>query len=824
MPSHESGDDRRGTRGRPGSVIHRQYLARRSSVSRGARWFGVLWFTLIYGSVIAGFAFLGATMQPYYLNPRTHAGPTHIYTSDGVLLARLYVEYRVPVRLNDVPRHTIYAVLAAEDARFLRHRGLDWRGILRAAWVDLRTGHLVQGGSTITQQLVRLELLSDRRTLRRKIREVILAVRVERAYTKTEILERYLNAVYFGGGAYGIGAAAERYFGKTVSALTPAESALLAGLIRSPGEGNPRYNLAVARRRQHGVLAMMVKHRWLSVPAYTTAIHEPLVLHPRHPGPRWQSPYVVEAVRQELVARYGQDEVYRGGLTVYTTVNSTMQRAGERALHAAVRAGRGRRVGNGALVAIEPQTGFIRALVGGTDFNSSQFNRALQAHRQPGSAFKTFVYLAALEHGHLLSDRILDAPITVGDWSPHNYGNQYQGTVTLRAALAHSLNSAAVRLTVEVSPYAVARAAAAAGITSRLNPNMTLALGSSEVTPLEMARAFATFANGGKSVDPALIGEVRLGTQVIYRALPIARQRISPILAYLLTQGLEAVITDGTGRRANIGRPAAGKTGTSSDFRDAWFVGYTPTLCAAVWLGNDDRRPMASVAGGSLPAQAWAQFMRAAQRGHPVADFLVPNDLVLARLCPASGKLALPSCPHPVTEYLPVDRVPTTYCDLHYWIPVVLCAVSEKRVNPTCTHGTIQFFPFDQVPMAVCPIDHRKEQTTSPDTPVSPSAPVTPPPTLPHPVVPPPPAADTTPPPPPAAETTPAPPPTETPTRPPATTVTPQPEETPPAIDTPSMDGDGSTTAPTRETAAPGWLTRLLSWVHAFLTGLPHAE
>lgn len=640
-----------------------------------------LWLLVVYALLVLGMGVLGASMVPLRLDAARDGAPTVITGADGRPLARLYEHYRVPVAIDDVPAHTIHAVLAAEDTRFFTHHGLDGRGIARALWFNLRAGRVVQGGSTITQQLVRLELLDDERTLPRKLREVVLALRVERGMTKREILERYLNAVYFGGGAYGIGAAAQSYFRKPVHALTPAESALLAGLIRAPGAGDPRHNRALAIRRQQDTLRAMHRYGWLTDEQLANALHARLVIRTRPGRQAWLAPYVVEAVRRELETRYGRDLVYHGGLTVTTTIDPRLQWAAEQALRGAVRDGRGRGVGNGALVAIDPSTGEIRALVGGTSFRTSQFNRVTQAHRQPGSSFKAFVYLAALEHGMVLSDTEEDGPIAVGGWRPGNAGGQYYGRVTLAAALAHSLNSVAVRLTMRLSPLAVADAARRAGITSPLEPQLTLALGASEVTPLEMAGAFATFANDGKRIEPGLIREIRQGDTVIVRRRAIAQQTLPATAVYQLSQGLSGVISGGTGRGANIGRPAAGKTGTSNDCRDAWFVGYTPDLAAAVWLGNDAHRPMAGVYGGSLPARAWAAFMRTALRDVPPHDFAIPQGLMPVTICVETGLQATPYCPVTTTRYLPPGRIPPL-CSRHTAPPLPDPAPPAYEVTP----------------------------------------------------------------------------------------------------------------------------------------------
>jgi len=684
---------------------------RGSALSHALAWISLL---IVYGAVALGVGVLLITRRPYRLPAVESYLPSTVYASDGTVLARFADERRIPIHVQQLPARVIEAVLAAEDTHFYTHHGLDWRGILRAAWVDLCAGRFAQGGSTITQQLVRLDVLDDRRSVRRKIHEMVLALRVEHAYRKDEILERYLNAVYFGGGAYGIGAAAEIYFGKSAARLTPAESALLAGSIRQPGEGDPRYHFDIARGRQQAILAAMQRHGWLTRDAYQVALVEPLHIHPR-PRSIWRAPYVVEAVREDLLDRYGRDVVYQDGLAIYTTVKVDLQQTAEQALRHVVAAGRSQHVGNGALVALDPHSGEIRALVGGTDFTASQFNRALQAHRQPGSAFKAFVYQAAIDNGHLLSDQALDAPVTAGDWSPENFGAHYHGKVTLETALALSLNSVSVRLVKEVSPYAVITAAINAGISSPLRPTMAIALGAYEVTPLEMARAFATYAAGGKTCHPALIREIRRGQTVIWRRRASFHQSVSPATAFLLTQGLRAVIARGTGRQADIGRPAAGKTGTSNDFRDAWFIGYTPDLCAAVWVGNDDRRPMRGVVGGSLPAQAWAAFMREALRGYPATNFPIPTGIANVKICTASNELALPTCPIVVQRYLPSNRVPGL-CQLHYWVTRRVCAETGLLPNPTCPHA-IQRFAYDQLPTQVCPIHHQPiESLPQPDT------------------------------------------------------------------------------------------------------------
>lgn len=590
---------------------------------RNRAWIVLKWtaFSLMLVSVGLSVTFMALTWQPFTPPDPADRSPTVVYSADGQVMARLYEEYRIPVALSDVPKHTITAVLAAEDTRFYSHHGVDIHGIGRALWANVRAGAIVQGGSTITQQLVRLEVTGNERTLRRKLDEAVLAVRTERALTKNAILIRYLNGVYFGDGAYGVEAAAQRFFGKHVWDLTPAEGALLAGLIRGPGDGNPRGNPALARRRQREILRTEQEQGWLTAAQTAKALAAPLQLAPKHRDP-WRAPYVVEMVRQYLVRTYGRDAVYGGGLRVHTSINLDWQAAAQEALDAGVAEGSGQGVQNGALVSIEPGTGYIRALVGGTNFYRSNFNRATQAHRQPGSSFKTFVYLAAIQQGHTWGETWEDAPVQIGAWTPGNYGDRYRGIVTLADALAFSLNSVAVRLTAAVGPTSVISAARAAGIKSPLEPNLSLALGAYEVTPLEMASAFSTLAAHGVYAPPRLVMRVTQDGKVLEQAVPTVKQTIDPAHAARLIEGLQGVIDHGTGRGANIGRPEAGKTGTSNEYRDAWFIGFTPQLSTAVWMGRDDHSPMSVVTGGSYPARAWARYMRRALDGQPALPFL----------------------------------------------------------------------------------------------------------------------------------------------------------------------------------------------------------
>lgn len=569
---------------------------------------------------------------------------TRIYAANGELVASLYRENRAYVRLAEIPAVLQQAVIAIEDERFYQHRGVDVRGILRAAWRNFTRQSVVEGGSTITQQLARNLFLTPRRTLDRKLQEILLAVEIERRLTKEEILERYLNQVYFGNGAYGVEMASRLFFGKSARELTLPEAALLAGVIQAPSRYSPFDNFPAAKRRQEVVLDRMVELGFLRPDQAEAAKKARLQVSP---GPRnlglvgVRAPYFVSYLLPYLVERYGEDAVYSGGLRVYTTLDPRLQAIAQEVVSRGVEEARraGLRVTQGALVAVEPRTGRILAMVGGVDFQRSQFNRAWQARRQPGSAFKPFIYVAALEHGVSPDRVVLDAPVEYriagwGYWRPKNYDGTYWGPIPLRVALEHSRNIPAVRMLVELGPQAVIDTARRMGIRSPLQPNLSLALGTSEVTPLEMASAFATLAAGGVYAEPVAITRVLDSRgRVLEEVQPHRRMALRPDVAYLMTDLLRGVILRGTGRAADVGRPAAGKTGTTDDYRNAWFVGYTPELAVAVWVGNDDNSPTHRVVGGSVPARLWARFVKRALAGRPPADFPMPQGVVRVPVC-----------------------------------------------------------------------------------------------------------------------------------------------------------------------------------------------
>ncbi|MEK9672163.1 MAG: PBP1A family penicillin-binding protein [Rhodospirillaceae bacterium] len=525
--------------------------------------------------------------------------------------------YGEPVDLAKLPPALPAAVLATEDRRFYGHFGFDPIGLARAMWVNVRAGRIVQGGSTLTQQLAKNLFLTADRTVKRKVQEVMLALWLEHKFTKGQILTLYLNRVYLGAGTYGVNAAAHRYFGKPATQLNDYQSALIAGLLKAPSRYNPIVSAERAYARTKVVLANMVAAGYLTdAQAKRARQGVQIAARPAHRGrARHFVDWVLEAL-PDYVSAAGQD------LTVKTTLDLRLQQAADIAIARALAQGQKRRVSEGALIAMTPN-GAVRAMIGGRDYSASQFNRAVQAKRQPGSAFKPLVYLAALEAGVTPNTRFVDKPITIGNWSPGNFSGKYEGPVSLSRALAGSINTVAVQVAGKVGPKAVIKQARGLGITSRLPDDAGIALGTGEVSLLELTGAYAGIAAGGEGVWPHAIVEItdRKGN-VLYKRQGSGPGRVADADATLqLTRMMAGVIDGGTGKRAAIDRPAAGKTGTSQNYRDAWFVGFTPQLVAGVWFGNDDGKPMDRVTGGGLPAVAWRDFMTSAHRGVRIAGF-----------------------------------------------------------------------------------------------------------------------------------------------------------------------------------------------------------
>ncbi len=523
--------------------------------------------------------------------------------------------------LKDMPAHLPNAFIAVEDRRFRFHHGIDPVGLFRAVVANLLHRGISQGGSTITQQLAKNLFLTQDRNLMRKLQEVVLAMWLEHKFSKNEILELYLNRVYFGSGAYGVEAAAQRYFGKSARNVSVAEAALLAGLVKSPSRLAPTRNFDGAERRAQIVLAAMSEAKLIKEDAATAAMASPpKIVKPSAGG---SSNYVADWVMDvlnELVGRVDED------IVVDTTIDGSLQAVAEKALIEEI-AQKGEKFGveQGALVAMTPD-GAVRALVGGRNYVENQFNRAVAAKRQPGSAFKPFVYLTALEHG-LAPDTVRDdRPIELKNWRPENYRHEYYGPVTLTQALAMSLNTVSVRLTLEFGPTAVVRTAHRLGIASKLEPNASIALGTSEVSVLELVSAYVPFANGGNAIIPHVVERIRTvhGKTLYTRANPTLGRVVDPRYVAMMNTMMRETLTSGTARKADLpGWPAAGKTGTSQDFRDAWFVGYTSQLVTGVWFGNDDSSPTKKATGGGLPVEVWSRFMKAAHQGIPVADLPV---------------------------------------------------------------------------------------------------------------------------------------------------------------------------------------------------------
>lgn len=596
---------------------------------------GILVFLIIAG---AGCGFIGATMSdlPEVANVKP-AASSQIYDVHGNLITTVHAtENRLPVKLSQVPKDLQNAFIATEDNRFYSHHGVDPIGIMRAIWVNIAHDGVAEGGSTITQQLARNAFLTQDRTLKRKIMEAMLAIRIEQYYTKQEILEMYLNQIYFGQGAYGVQAAAHVYFGKNVQDLDLAQSAMLAGLPQSPNYYSPLTNYKAGKARQAVVLGQMVKYDYIDQATADKAKDEDLGLREKSEAAHSDNnaSYFIDYVISEIAEKYGDDAVYKDGLKIYTTIDMKAQDAAVQAMHNLPNFytdDKGLTQPQGALIAINPHNGYIVAMVGGRGDDS--FNRAVLAERQPGSAFKPFVYLAAIQDGMTPGTVMDDKKIEFNGWSPKNYEGTYSGQMTLRYALQHSVNTIAVQLADAVGMRKVLNLASSLGITTlddSKDNNLAAALGglTNGVKPIDMAVAYGTLANGGVKVKPVAITKIvdRNG-QVVEENSTEEQRVVDPKYAYVITNMLESVMSGGTGGGASIGRPAAGKTGTTDESKDAWFVGYTPDLVAAVWMGDDyGIETLDGIIGGTVPAVIWRDFMSQALNAMeiPASDFTVP--------------------------------------------------------------------------------------------------------------------------------------------------------------------------------------------------------
>jgi penicillin-binding protein 1A len=608
----------------------------RWTVGRVAYWGAVVGLWLVIAT-IGGAVWVGAHLPPIQSLEIPKRPPSiKIVDLQGRLLATRGDMGGAAVPLKDLPRYVPQAFVAIEDRRFYSHYGIDPIGIARALVANILHRGVSQGGSTLTQQLAKNLFLTQERTLSRKVQEVALAAWLERKFSKTQILDLYLNRVYFGAGAYGIEAAAQRYFSKSATKLTVAEAATLAGLVRSPSRLAPTRNPDGAEKRAQIVLAAMVDMKFITDDMAKVALMEPAhaIKAPGAGSIGYVADWVMD-VLDDLIGRVEQD------IVVETSVDPTLQAAAETALvEELTKNGAKSGVGQGAVVALSPD-GAVRALVGGRNYAESQFNRAVAAKRQPGSAFKPFVYLTAVERGLTPETVREDKPITVKGWHPENYSREYFGPVSLTKALALSLNTVSVRLTMEFGPTAVMRTAHRLGISSKLEPNASLALGTSEVSVLELVGAYAAFANGGLAVSPHVVERVRTANgKLLYERKDDNLGRIiEERYAGMMNAMMQETLIAGTARKAELpGWPAAGKTGTSQDFRDAWFIGYTGHLVTGVWLGNDDSSPTKKTTGGGIPVEIWSKFMKAAHQGVPMVGLPgVSSTPLTAGLFPPSG-------------------------------------------------------------------------------------------------------------------------------------------------------------------------------------------
>ena len=597
---------------------------------------GFLSYFIVFGTsailaVIVAFNLYLATLKPIDNFKDVEPNPvTTIYSADGENI-KTFTAYKFEkVSIDDIPDELKKAIIATEDKNFYHHRGFDTFGLLRSLVTNLQAGRLKQGGSTITQQLARILFLSNERTFDRKIKELVIAHRIEKTISKDEILEMYLNSVYLGAGTYGVLSASKTYFDKDLSKLTLAENALLAGLPQAPSIYSPFTNPDAAIKRRNQVLKRMRKMGYITKKEYQKAINEELNLNKKPQIYSFnKAPYFVDFVLRELAEiGFDENEISMGGLKIYTTLNYKDQKAADDAINNALAsAGLTADKTQMALFSFSPTSGKILAYVGGKNYEKSQYDRIVNAIRPPGSSFKPFVYTAALQHGYSVNDIIVDKPVKFNGWSPRNYGDKYRGAMPLWQALAVSSNVAAVTLIEKVGIQSVISVARDMGITTHLHDDLTISLGSNGVKLYDMVIAYGAFANGGFKVQPYAVSRVENSRGVvIYEAMPTkVSKAISYDTAAGMTYMLKKVVEVGTGRAANIGRQVAGKTGTTDEYRDAWFMGFSPDIVAGVWLGNDDNSRLPGITGGVTPARVWANYMRVASSDYPESVFDYPD-------------------------------------------------------------------------------------------------------------------------------------------------------------------------------------------------------
>ena len=589
---------------------------------------------------------------------------TRVYADNNELIDEFFLEDRKIVTYEDIPKVVIQAFVAAEDSRFFQHEGFDMQSTVRAFLKNLRAGHIVQGGSTITQQVAKLLYLSPEKSYVRKIKEALLAYKIEKYLTKEEIITLYLNHLYLGHGTYGVEAAAQGYFGKHAKELTLPEAAMLASLPKAPSSYSPFNHPGKSYQRQAYVLNRMFEDGYITEKEKARALATRVRLRSIKPKDKI-APYFIENVRRYIIEKYGGDLLYKEGLEVYTTLNIAMQTSARNAVEQGLseieeREGYEKGKLQGALYAMNPETGAVMAMVGGRNFQHSEFNRATQSRRQPGSAFKPIIYTAALDKGLTPSTVIVDAPIFYPDpqqpdglWSPQNFDRKFLGPTTLRNALIHSRNIVSIKILEEIGvDYAISYARNM-GIASPLSRNLSLALGTSGVTLEELVRAYGVLANEGQRVQSFFIKKIIDRTGHVFEETHVqVEQVIDPRIAFMTAFIMRDVVESGTGQRVKkLGRPVAGKTGTTDDTRDAWFIGFTPSLVAGVWVGFDQERPMGrQEVGGRAAAPIWLYFAQKALQETPVENFPVPDGVVFIRAKSNAGLPALRSDPDAVYE------------------------------------------------------------------------------------------------------------------------------------------------------------------------------
>ena len=650
----------RGSRSKGGKT--RGTGSRHGFIFRLVKWCFVL---AIWGAIaIAGYVGYVALRMPQASTWDIPQRPPNVRIIDrnGFLIANRGTTGGEALSLKEMSPWIPKAVVAIEDRRFYDHYGVDPIGIARAMVTNIIHSRSKQGGSTLTQQLAKNLFLSPDRTLERKVQEALLALWLEHKYTKDQILEMYLNRVYLGSGAYGVEAASRRYFGKSAKDVDLMEAATLAGLLKAPSRLSPARDPKAANDRAKLVLAAMKEEGMVNDAEVAMAEAEPMARAESY----WTGSenYVADQVVQQLPFLIGETDK---DIVVETTLDMTLERAAEEAIRTQISEnGEKRDVSQGALVSID-KSGAIRAMVGGVDYAQSQFNRATDAKRQPGSTFKPFVYLAALEAGRTPNTIRNDAPVRIGNWTPRNYGGKYMGEVTLTTALSHSLNSVAAQLIMEVGTDKVIEVAHRLGIHSALSDNASIALGTSEVSLLELTGAFVPFANGGYKPQLRLISKVEdTNGKTIYDFGEITANRVvEPDIVGMMNAMLEQTVENGTARKAAIDRPSAGKTGTSQDFRDAWFIGYTTDYVTGIWFGNDDGHPMKTISGGSLPVRAWKSYMTVAEKSLPVSP--LPGNYNLQNAVPGGNDI-LPESEQPSTTPYPAPPPEPGSSD-DYWAP-----------------------------------------------------------------------------------------------------------------------------------------------------------